>query len=113
MQAQARISALMSRRIAFIRSQLEFPFSTLFTVAPTRGGLSRVERAVKFAVEQERVAWQRKLDQGRARFRQVTAALASTGRDIYAAEMAILRAGGVVVSNLVFNKQGKHLAALW
>ncbi len=37
-----------------------------------------VERAVKSAVERERVTWQRKLEQGRARFRQLTAALAWT-----------------------------------
>ncbi len=41
-----------------------------------------IERAVKFALEQERVAWQRKLDQGRVRFRQMTAALASTGQSL-------------------------------
>jgi hypothetical protein len=41
-----------------------------------------VERAVKSAVERERFAWQRKLEQGRARFRQMTAALASTGQSL-------------------------------
>jgi hypothetical protein len=37
-----------------------------------------VERAVKSPVERESVAWQRKLEQGRARFRQLAAGLAST-----------------------------------
>src|SRR6266851_3035742 len=41
-----------------------------------------VERAVTGAVERERVARQRKLEQGRARFRQLTAALASTGQSL-------------------------------
>ena len=41
-----------------------------------------VDRAVKSAVERERVAWQRKLEQGRARFRQLAAALASTGQSL-------------------------------
>ena len=36
-------------------------------------GLVAVERAVKSAVERERIAWQRKLEQGRARFRQLAA----------------------------------------
>ena len=37
-----------------------------------------VERAVKSAVERERVTWQRKLEQGRTRFCQLTAAAAWT-----------------------------------
>lgn len=41
-----------------------------------------VERAVKSAVERESVAWQRKLEQGRARFRQLAAGLASTGQSL-------------------------------
>jgi hypothetical protein len=41
-----------------------------------------VDSAVKSAVERERVAWQRKLEQGRARFRKLTAALASTGQSL-------------------------------
>jgi hypothetical protein len=41
-----------------------------------------IERAVKSAVERERAAWQRKLKEGRARFRQLAAALASTGQSL-------------------------------
>src|SRR6266849_8675143 len=41
-----------------------------------------VERAVKSAVERERAAWQGKLEQGRARFRQATAGLASMGQSV-------------------------------
>jgi len=41
-----------------------------------------VERTVKSAVERERVAWERKLEQEKARFRQMTAALASTGQSL-------------------------------
>jgi uncharacterized protein len=41
-----------------------------------------VDRAVRSAVERERVAWQRKLEQGRARFRQMITALASTGQSL-------------------------------
>jgi len=41
-----------------------------------------IERAVKSAVERERTVWQRKLEQGRPRFRQLTAALASTGHSL-------------------------------
>jgi hypothetical protein len=45
-------------------------------------GQVAVERAVKSAVERERIAWQRKLEQGRARFRQLAAGLASTGQSL-------------------------------
>src|SRR5216683_2583038 len=41
-----------------------------------------VERVVKSAVERERATWQRKLEQGSVRFRQMTAALASTGQSL-------------------------------
>src|SRR5216683_831336 len=41
-----------------------------------------IERAVKSAVERERAAWQRKLEQGSVRFRHMTAALASTGQSL-------------------------------
>src|SRR5216683_1658467 len=41
-----------------------------------------IERAVKSAVERERAAWRRKLEQGSVRFRQMTAALASTGQSL-------------------------------
>jgi uncharacterized protein len=41
-----------------------------------------IDRAVRSAVERERAAWQRKLEQGRVRFRQMTAALASTGQSL-------------------------------
>src|SRR6266851_4020939 len=41
-----------------------------------------VERVVKSAVERERATWQRKLEQGRARFRQTVAALNSTGQSL-------------------------------
>jgi hypothetical protein len=41
-----------------------------------------VARAVKSAVEQERIAWHRKLEQGRARFCQLSAALGSTGQSL-------------------------------
>src|SRR6516162_8584034 len=39
-----------------------------------------VERAVRVAVERERTAWQQRLEQGRAPFRQMSAAVASAGR---------------------------------
>ncbi len=39
-----------------------------------------IDRAVTSAVERERVEWQRKLEQGRARLREITAAMASTGQ---------------------------------
>jgi hypothetical protein len=41
-----------------------------------------IERAVTSAVERERVEWQRKLEQGRARLREITAAMASTGQSL-------------------------------
>src|SRR5712692_6078402 len=41
-----------------------------------------IEHAVKSAVERERIAWQRKLEGGRARFRQMAAALSSTGQSL-------------------------------
>jgi hypothetical protein len=41
-----------------------------------------VDRAAKAAVERERAAWQRKLEQGRARFRRMVTAAASTGRNL-------------------------------
>jgi hypothetical protein len=41
-----------------------------------------VERAAKSAVERERVAWQRKWEQGRARFRQLAAGLVLTGQSL-------------------------------
>jgi hypothetical protein len=41
-----------------------------------------VERAVKSAVERERVAWERNLEQGRARFHQIVAAVTSTGASL-------------------------------
>jgi hypothetical protein len=37
-----------------------------------------IDRAVTSAVEQERVEWQRKLEQGRVRLREITGAMAST-----------------------------------
>ena len=39
-----------------------------------------IDRAITSAVERERVEWQRKLEQGRARLREITAAIASTGQ---------------------------------
>jgi hypothetical protein len=39
-----------------------------------------IQRAVRVAVERERTAWQQKLERGRARFRQMSAAVASAGR---------------------------------
>ncbi len=39
-----------------------------------------IDRAVTSAVERERVEWQRKSEQGRARLREITAAMASTGQ---------------------------------
>jgi uncharacterized protein len=39
-----------------------------------------IERAVKAAVEQERTAWRRRIEKGRARLRQMTAAAASAGQ---------------------------------
>lgn len=41
-----------------------------------------IERAVKSAVERERVAWQRKWAQGRVRLRQMTVTLGSTGQSL-------------------------------
>jgi hypothetical protein len=41
-----------------------------------------VERAVKSAVERERVAWQRKWEQGRARLHQMTVTLVATGQSL-------------------------------
>jgi uncharacterized protein len=41
-----------------------------------------IERAVKAAIERERGAWQRKSQQGSARFRQLAAALTSTGQSL-------------------------------
>ena len=41
-----------------------------------------IERAVKSAVERERVTWQRKLEPGKARFRQLAMGLASTGQSL-------------------------------
>jgi len=41
-----------------------------------------VERAAKSAVERERVAWQRKWEQGRARLHQMTVMLVSTGQSL-------------------------------
>ena len=39
-----------------------------------------IERAVKVAVERERAAWRRKLEQGRARFQQMLGVVASAGQ---------------------------------
>jgi uncharacterized protein len=41
-----------------------------------------VARAVTAAVERERIAWQQKMEHGRARFRRIVAALASTGQSL-------------------------------
>jgi len=41
-----------------------------------------VERAATSAVERERAAWQRKLEQGRGRFRQLAASVALTGHSL-------------------------------
>jgi hypothetical protein len=41
-----------------------------------------IERAVTSAIERERVEWQRKLEQGRARLREITTALASTEQSL-------------------------------
>ena len=41
-----------------------------------------IERAVKSAVERERTVWQRKLEQGRARFRRMVAVAASAGESL-------------------------------
>jgi hypothetical protein len=39
-----------------------------------------IDRVAKSAIERERAAWQRKLEQGRARFRRMVTATASTGQ---------------------------------
>jgi len=39
-----------------------------------------IERAVRVAIERERAAWQQKLERGRARYRQMSAVVASAGR---------------------------------
>jgi hypothetical protein len=41
-----------------------------------------INRAVTAAVERERAEWQRKMEQGRARFQRLGAAMASTGRSL-------------------------------
>jgi hypothetical protein len=48
--------------------------------APRQVDAAGIERAVKSAVERERAAWRRGLEQGRARFRRMGALVASTGQ---------------------------------
>jgi hypothetical protein len=48
--------------------------------SPPESDQSAIERAVRVAVERERAVWRQKLEQGRARFRQISAALAAAGR---------------------------------
>src|SRR6266851_10091110 len=66
------------RRIAELERQIK---SLKGASATQQTDQVAIERAVKGAVERERAAWQRKLDEGSVRFRQ-TAALASTGQSL-------------------------------
>ena len=69
----------MNRRIA----ELERQIKRLKTASPApQIDHAAIERAVRAAVERERAAWQRKLEQGRARFRQMITALPSTGQSL-------------------------------
>jgi hypothetical protein len=67
------------RRIAELERQIK---SANGVSREQRIDQTTVERAVIGAVERERVAWQRKMGQGRARFRRLVAALASTGQSL-------------------------------
>jgi len=67
------------RRIAELESQIKSLKSA--GAAPQINQVG-IERAVKSAVERERAVWRQKLEQGRARFRRIGAAAASTGQSL-------------------------------
>ena len=65
------------RRIAELERQIK---KAKNTNSPPQLDQVAIERAVRVAVERERAAWRQKLERGRARFRQTSAAMASAGR---------------------------------
>jgi multidrug resistance efflux pump len=65
------------RRIAELERQIKKPKNTNL---PPQLDQVAIDRSVRVAVERERAAWRQKLEQGRARFRQMSAAMASAGR---------------------------------
>ena len=67
------------RRIAELERQIK---SVNGASGVQRIDQTTINRAVTAAVERERAAWQRKMEQGRARFRRLVAALASTGQSL-------------------------------
>ena len=67
------------RRIAELERQIK---SVTGVNGAQRIDQGTVERAVTAAIERERIEWQRKMEQGRARFRRLGAALASTGQSL-------------------------------
>src|SRR2546423_2092725 len=78
-EAEAEIRGLdeARRRIAELERQIRKARNTNSSQQLDRVA---IERAVKVAVEREQAAWRQKLEQGRARFRQMSAAVASAGR---------------------------------
>jgi hypothetical protein len=50
---------------------------------------AEIERAVRAGVERERSAWRRKLEQGRARVRQIVAAVGSAGQSLEKAKVLL------------------------
>ncbi len=78
-EAEAEIRGLdeARRRIAELERQIR---KARNTNSPQQLDRVAIERAVKVAVEREQAAWRQKLEQGRARFRQMSAAVASAGR---------------------------------
>src|SRR5215469_3673471 len=78
-QVEAEIRGLdvAHRRIAELERQIRKLKSS--DAAP-QIDQAAIERAVRVAVERERTAWQQKLERGRARFRQMSAAVASAVR---------------------------------
>ena len=67
------------RRIAELERQIK---SVNGASGVQRIDQTTVNRAVTAAVERERIGWQRKMEQGKARFRRLVAALASTGQSL-------------------------------
>jgi hypothetical protein len=67
------------RRIAELERQIK---SVTGMNGAQRIDQGTVERAVTAAIERERIEWQRKMEQGRARFQRLGAALASTGQSL-------------------------------
>src|SRR5215469_5850864 len=78
-EVESEISSLdeARSRIADLERQIR---KSRNTNSPPQLDRMAIERAVKVAVERERTAWQKKLERGRARFRQMSAAVASAGR---------------------------------